>query len=143
MRRYETIFIVDPDVSEEQRGAINTRLEDFIAKSGGVLLVREDWGAKKLAYEIRNRSRGYYIRIDYCGNGPMVDEIERSFRIDDKVLKYMTIILAKDVDPAKAKEEMLKAAEEKKVVSETLSDDSLTSADENVSYENEEEEKEA
>jgi small subunit ribosomal protein S6 len=143
MRRYETIFIVDPDVSEEQRGAINTRLEDFMSKSGGVLLMRDDWGVKKLAYEIRNRSRGHYIRLDYCGNGPMVDEIERSFRIDDKVLKYMTIVLAKDVDPTKAKEEMLKAAEEKKVVAETLSDDSSAAADENVTYEIDEEEKEA
>jgi small subunit ribosomal protein S6 len=122
MRRYETIFIVDPDVSDEQRGLLFTRLEELFTQYGGFLVARDEWGVKKLAYEIRKRSRGFYVRVDYCGDGPLVDEIERSFRIDDKILKFMTIILAKDVDIEQVKEEMIKTAEEKKAASELASE---------------------
>jgi len=122
MRRYETIFIVDPDVSDEQRGLVFTRLEELFTQYGGFLVARDEWGVKKLAYEIRKRSRGFYVRVDYCGDGPLVDEIERSFRIDDKILKFMTIILAKNVDIEQVKEEMIKTAEEKKAASELSSE---------------------
>jgi len=121
MRRYETIFIVDPDVSEEQRGAVFTRLEELFTQFGGLQVARDEWGVKKLAYDVRKRSRGFYVRLDYCGDGPLVDEIERSFRIDDKILKFMTIVLAKDVDLEKVKEEMVRTAEEKKAASESAS----------------------
>jgi len=65
---------------------------------------------RKLAYEIKKKARGYYVRFDYCGLAPLVNEIERFFRIDDRALKYMTVVLDKDVDLEKVKEE--KAAAE-------------------------------
>jgi small subunit ribosomal protein S6 len=143
MRRYETIFIVDPDVSDEQRGSIFTRLEELFTQYGGLQVARDEWGVKKLAYEIRKRSRGFYVWLDYCGDGPLVDEIERSFRIDDKILKFMTIVLAKDVDLAQVREEMVKAAEEKKAASELASENPLPAASEIETYETEEDSEEA
>lgn len=143
MRRYETIFIVDPDVSDEQRGSIFTRLEELFTQFGGLQVARDEWGVKKLAYEIRKRSRGFYVRADYCGDGPLVDEIERTFRIDDKILKFMTIVLAKDVDLAKVKEEMLKTAEEKKAASELASETQPPVAAEIETQETEEDNREA
>lgn len=143
MRRYETIFIVDPDVPDDQRGAIFTRIDELMTQFSGFQIARDEWGVRKLAYDIRKRGRGYYVRLDYCGEGPLVDEIERSFRIDDKVLKYMTIVLAKDVDPEKVKEEALKSAEEKKVASEPVSDGAPAGAAEMDTYETEEEDTEA
>ncbi|MDX9787024.1 MAG: 30S ribosomal protein S6 [Desulfobacterales bacterium] len=128
MRRYETIFIVDPEVSDEQRGSIFERLAELISKYKGVLVMRDDWGMRKLAYEVRKRNRGFYVRLDYCGDGPLVDEIERSFRIDDKVIKYMTIILDNDADPDRIREEMAKSAEEKAVASESGDGASATAA---------------
>lgn len=119
MRRYETIFIIDPDVSEEQRGSIFERLEELVTRYKGFQVARDEWGMKKLAYDIRKRTRGYYILMDYCGDGALVDEIERSFRIDDKVLKFMTIVLDKNVDLAQIKEDLEKAAEEAKAASES------------------------
>jgi small subunit ribosomal protein S6 len=68
---------------------------------------------KKLAYEIKNKSRGYYVRLDYCGDGGLVSEMERSFRIDDRVIKFMTIVLDKDADPEKVRQEIAKEAEAK------------------------------
>jgi small subunit ribosomal protein S6 len=106
MRRYETIFIVDPDLSAEERTPIFDRLNDLIPKQGGFLVEQDEWGLKRLAYEIKKKPRGYYVRLDYCGTGAVVDEMERLFKIDDRVFKYMTIVLDKDVDTEKVKEEM-------------------------------------
>lgn len=101
MRRYETITIMDPDLSEDGRTPVLERIQDVITKEGGTLVEIDHWGNRKLAYEIRKKTRGYYARIDYCGNGAVVDEMERFFKIDDRVIKYMTVLLDKEADPEK------------------------------------------
>ncbi|MBW2226545.1 MAG: 30S ribosomal protein S6 [Deltaproteobacteria bacterium] len=113
MRRYETIFIVDNDLSEEGRSPILEKLEDLIRQYNGLQVKVDEWGTKRLAYEIKKKARGYYVCLDYCGSGPLVNEIERFFRIDDRVLKYMTVVLDKDVDIENVKEEIAKAEEAK------------------------------
>jgi len=112
MRRYETIAIIDPDLSDEEREGVLERTTNLIPKEGGFLVMLDEWGNRKLAYEIKKKTRGYYVRIDYCGMGSLVDEMERLFRIDDKVLKFMTVLLEKDADTETIKEEMAKAKSE-------------------------------
>lgn len=109
MRRYETIFITDPDLSSEERDPVLQRVADVINQGDGYLAFTDEWGARKLAYEIKKRDRGYYIRFDFCGTGEVVNEIERFFRIDDRVLKYMTVLLDKAADIEKIKEEVAAA----------------------------------
>ena len=113
MRRYETIFIIDPDLSEEERTPLFERLKDLFPQHNGLLVMVDEWGAKKLAYEIKKKSRGYYVRLDYCGTGILVNEIERFFRIDDRVLKYMTVLLEKNVNVETVKEEIVRVEAEK------------------------------
>jgi small subunit ribosomal protein S6 len=117
MRRYETVFIVDPDLSEDERKQRFDKVIDLIKGMNGAIIEVDDWGSKRLAYAIRKKTRGHYIRIDYCGTGELVAELERNFRIDDKFLKYMTIILQDNADPEQIKVELAetrarKAAEE-------------------------------
>lgn len=109
MRRYETIAIIDPDLSEDDRTALLTRIKEIVPQHEGVLILEDLWGAKKLAYEIKKKSRGYYARFDYCGEGPLVDELERFFRIDDRVMKYLTVQLDSDADVEKIQSEMAAA----------------------------------
>ncbi|MFC1814995.1 30S ribosomal protein S6 [Thermodesulfobacteriota bacterium] len=109
MQRYETIVIVAPDLSDEQHEPIFNRITELIPQHDGLLVKIENWGIKKLAYEIKKKARGYYSRIDYCGSGPLVDEIERFFRIDDRVLKYMTVLLEKQVDMVSIQAEIAEA----------------------------------
>ena len=118
MRRYETIVIIDPDLSEEGRAPVLDRVTQLIPQFDGTLILVDEWGGKKLAYEIKKKSRGYYVRVDYCGNGALVNEIERNFRIDDRVLKFMTVLLDKDVDPEKIKADMDAEEAAKKAESE-------------------------
>jgi small subunit ribosomal protein S6 len=129
MRRYETIFILDPDLSDDQRGPVFERVTDLIPRHDGLLVVLDKWGTKKLAYEIKKKPRGYYVRLDFCGNGHLVDEIERFFRIDDRVLKYMTILMEKAVDIEKIKEEMVQA----EVADEQLAEDVEVATEQNLS----------
>ena len=110
MRRYETIFIVDPDLGEDGRKERLEKNQALIKQMNGVLIEVDDWGNKRLAYEIKKKIRGYYIRLDYCGNGELVDEIERLCRIDDKYLKFMTIVLEAKANP----DAILEANETKK-----------------------------
>jgi small subunit ribosomal protein S6 len=113
MRRYETIFITDPDLQDKDRDSLTQRLDKLISQQEGTLLKIDDWGQKRLAYEIKKKQRGHYIRLDYCGTGPLVDEMERLFRIDDNILKYMTVLLEKTVDIEAAKEEIAREEAEK------------------------------
>jgi len=109
MRRYETIIITDPDLSPEQKDPVLERVADVINQGDGYLALTDEWGARKLAYEIKKKNRGYYIRFDFCGTGAVVNEMERFFRIDDRVLKYMTVLLDKAADIEKIKEEIAAA----------------------------------
>jgi len=110
MRRYETIVIIDSDVGEEDRKPILDRFEEIITRTGGGLIQWDPWGTRKLAYEIKKKPRGHFIRMDYGGNGSVVDEIERFCRIEERILKYMTVLLAESVDVEQVKEELAKAA---------------------------------
>ena len=106
MKRYETITIIDPDVSEDTRGQFLDRITNIITQKEGYLAKLDLWGMKKLAYEVRKKSRGYYVLFDFLGHGEIVDEMERIFRIDDRCIKFMTILLAENVTIEGVKEEI-------------------------------------
>ncbi|MBL0713020.1 MAG: 30S ribosomal protein S6 [Desulfosarcina sp.] len=121
MRRYETIVIVDPDLGEDQRSPVFNRIRELVPQKGGLLVEFDEWGARKMAYAIKKKKRGHYLRVDYCGTGELVNEMERQFRIDDRVLKYMTILLEDDVDMESIQEKLTQAreAENKKAAEKT------------------------
>jgi small subunit ribosomal protein S6 len=98
MKRYETIVIIDPDLSKEAETPIFDRLNDLIPQYKGFLIETDDWGTKKLAYDIKKKNRGHYVRFDFCGDGVLIQEMERFFRIDDKVMKFMTVLLDDNID---------------------------------------------
>jgi small subunit ribosomal protein S6 len=109
MRRYETIFIVRPNIAEDEIDAVINRTNSIIEGDGGTIIKVDKWGLKKLAYLIKKESQGYYVYVDYAGIPASVSEIERLFRIDDKVLKYLTVKLADSCDPEAIKEELATA----------------------------------
>lgn len=91
MRRYETIFILRPNVGEEEINRVIDSTTQIILDEEGTIIEIDKWGIKKLAYLIKKESLGYYAYCDYAGTPAAVAEIERKFRIDDLVMKYMTI----------------------------------------------------
>jgi len=109
MRRYETIFIVKPNVAEDEIEAMTGKAVSTIEGDGGTIIRINNWGLKKLAYLIKKEYQGYYVYLDYAGVPASVAEIERIFRIDDRILKYLTVKLADSCDPEAVKEELAKA----------------------------------
>jgi small subunit ribosomal protein S6 len=103
LKRYETIFISHPDLSEEDHAEIERKLRSTIASLKGDILKLEDWGAKKLGYEIRKSTRGRYYLLDYLAAPDLVREVERNLRLNDKVLKFQTIKVSDRVSPEVAR----------------------------------------
>lgn len=99
MRRYETIFIAHPELSEEDHAALEKKLRSTIAFMKGEVIKLEDWGAKKLSYEIRKNSRGRYFLLDYLAAPGLVRELERHLRLNDQVLKFQTVKVSDTLNP--------------------------------------------
>jgi len=100
MRRYENIFIVKPNLSEDEVKTLIDRNSGIIEQDGGAVIKLDKWGLKKLAYPINKEIQGYYVYTEFAGTPQAVTEIERLFRIDDRVMKYLTVKLAEHFDPA-------------------------------------------
>jgi small subunit ribosomal protein S6 len=96
MRKYETVIISDPDLQDQSRTDLLDKVRNIIAKENGIVLYVDDWGSKKLAYEINRKFRGHYICLTYGGTGDLVKELERNLRLSDDVMKYMTILVSTD-----------------------------------------------
>jgi small subunit ribosomal protein S6 len=91
LRRYEVIAIVKTDLVEEGITALIERIQTIITDRKGVIAKVDKWGKRRLAYEINKQKDGFYFLIDFAGDGPIVAEIERNFKIDDRILKFMTV----------------------------------------------------
>jgi len=108
MRKYETFFIVDPDLSDEVVAILDEKVKSVVTANGGQVLSYVPWGKKKLAYEVKKRTRGLYILMEYAGGAALVSELERNMRLDERVLKFITVKLEDRFDPEK--EALRKAA---------------------------------
>ena len=93
MRRYETITIIKANIAEDEIDTILDRMGKIIQEENGEVLKVDKWGLRKLAYLIKKEQQGYYILTEYAGTPAAVNEIERIFKIDERILKYMTIKL--------------------------------------------------
>ncbi len=132
MRKYETVFILDPDVKDQARTDLFDRVKNIITKENGIHLDFDAWGNKKLAYEIKKKLRGFYVCITYGGTGSLVKELERNLRLSDDVLKFMTLLLSDDVTVEQLEEEakenqdkLSKETESESVEKKIVDDDTL------------------
>jgi small subunit ribosomal protein S6 len=99
-REYETIYILRPDVDNAAAEKIVDRAKDVIARLGGTLTKLDNWGQRKLAYPIQKSNRGIFVYLKYVGYGDLVAELERNLRLLDQVVRFQTVLLQEDIDPA-------------------------------------------
>lgn len=104
MRRYELIFILRPGLGEEEINTVIDYTKQIILDESGIIIDLNKWGMKKLAYPIKKEGQGYYVYCEYAGTPAAVSEIERKFRIDDAVLKYLTIKTADAITEEEAQQ---------------------------------------
>ena len=104
LREYELVYVVQPDATVEREAEIGRRIDEVIAGSqDSDVLIKDDWGKRKLAYEIQKFQKGHYFQINYLGKGPEVKEIERRLRIDPDVLRFLTVQVSEDVRDIEAR----------------------------------------
>ncbi|MBW2586008.1 MAG: 30S ribosomal protein S6 [Deltaproteobacteria bacterium] len=99
-REYETIYILRADVDNAGAEKVVDRARDVIARLEGTLTKLDNWGMRKLAYPIRKSNRGIFVYLKYVGYSDLVAELERNLRLLDEVVRFQTVLLTEDIDPA-------------------------------------------
>jgi small subunit ribosomal protein S6 len=102
---YETTFITRADLSDEGLKALQERLSQVVSSFQGEVVLTEDWGKRKMAYPIHKEARGHYTYVVYTGKGDVVHEIERNLRLNEHVLRFLTVNLETEFDSAKFKKQ--------------------------------------
>lgn len=97
-REYETIYILRADVDAEAAERVQARVADALEREHGKLVKVEAWGRRRLAYPVSKHRKGVYVYLKYVGGGGLVAEVERNLKLQDAVVKFMTVQTAVDVD---------------------------------------------
>ena len=122
INEYETIYVMKPELPADAIERVSDKITKVIGDYSGSVLMKDDWGKRKLAYQIQKNTRGHYVLINYLATSDVVAEIERHLRIDDTLLRFLTIRLAEDANvearKAEAVELNAKRAEEAKARAE-------------------------
>jgi small subunit ribosomal protein S6 len=90
MRRYESIWVVNGDLPDEEVKSAIDKFSKIISSQGGTLVGLDEWGRRKLSYKIQGTIRGYYVLADFAGTSETVKELERNYRIDDRIIRFLT-----------------------------------------------------
>src|SRR6476659_10414541 len=105
-REYETIYILRPDSTSDVIAVVNQKVRGVIEAGGGNLLKIDNWGKRKLAYEVKKQLKGIYLFFSYLGTAGLVEEVERNLRLTDSVIRYYSVKIAENVDPATRQSEL-------------------------------------
>jgi small subunit ribosomal protein S6 len=112
MRHYETLFIISPELPEEDTAGVVDKFSGILSEAGANLAKVDNWGRRRLAYEVKKFNKGYYVLFEYGATPEAVAEMERNFKIDENVIRYLTVKKSDQFDAAAAAAEA--AAGEKK-----------------------------
>jgi len=116
-RTYEVIFIVDPDAADDEVMRLSEGVQKIITGQGGSIVKTEMMGKRQLAYEINHKKDGTYVLLEVEGSGSEIAEVERRMRVNDQILRYMTV----RVDEARRRAEKLKARRARKAAKQPAS----------------------
>ena len=123
MNTYESIFILRSTLNDEDVQKTVNKIEGVV-KQGGELIATENWGKKRLAYEVMKEKKGIYVLLRFRAKGDLVAEIERNYRIDDNVIKFLTVKLdKKGIELLKKKEMAASSPQAEAIVAEKTEGD--------------------
>lgn len=96
MKLYETTIIYDPGLEEARINEELERVTGPIAQAGGEVVEVQRWGKKKLAYNIKKRRDGTYVHVKHKSPAPLISEMDRRFRLNESVLRHLTVLAPKE-----------------------------------------------
>ena len=109
-RVYEVMYIIDPDTPEERRGKLNEAVGKLIEKEGGRVVRMDEMGLRPFAYPINKKTEGHYVLFEIEGTGQEIAELERRMRVNDMIIRYLTV----RVDEDRKRAEKIRAKRERK-----------------------------
>jgi len=109
-RTYEVMYIIDPETSADKITKLNEAVGKLIEKEGGTVVRMDDVGRRNLAYPINKKTEGYYVLFEINGSGQEILELERRMRVNDMIIRYMTV----RVDEDRKKADKMRAKREKR-----------------------------
>jgi len=113
-KQFETTFIIDSYLSDQEIESSITKYTKFIEKNGGAVKNVDRWGKRRLAYEIKKKQYGYYVYVRFEMDGSIIKELEREYKLDDAIIRYLTVLVPKVVVSQENFEKMRPAREEEK-----------------------------
>jgi len=102
-RVYEVMFIADPATSDENIGKLNESIGKLVESEGGSVVRVDDIGRRKMAYQINKKKEGYYVLFEIEGSGQEIAELERRMRVNDTIIRFMTVRVDEDRKAAEKK----------------------------------------
>jgi small subunit ribosomal protein S6 len=99
MELYESLFIIRPSVSDEETNALIEKMKGVAERTGAQFIKSENWGRKKLAYEVRRERKGTYVYFYFKAPNNTVGELEHAYRLEDNIIKFLTVHLEKELVP--------------------------------------------
>jgi small subunit ribosomal protein S6 len=99
-RQYELVYIVTPDATDQEATDLHTQIEQIVQRFGGTFDKTENWGRKKLAYEIGHHREGTYVVETITGSGELMKELDRRMRVIDQVIRHLTVRVDKELQVA-------------------------------------------
>ena len=130
LRHYETMFLLHPDLSDEEREEALEKFTKIITNDGGHIVHVDKWPLKKLAYKVQKLTHGYYIILDYGAPGFAIQELTRNFRLDERVLKFITTKLADEFDAEVAAKRYAESEEKEAEPAESSAEASIVEKEE-------------
>ncbi len=100
MRHYETLYIISAELADEEIQQKAAEYEGVLTERGAQMVKVDHWGRRKLAYPIKKQPKGYYVLMEYGAEPAAVAELERRFKIDEAILRYLTVKLKDKFDPS-------------------------------------------
>ncbi len=95
LNQYETVFIATPVLSEIQVKEMVKKFQGILQNNGGEIIHEEDWGLRRLAYPIQNKSTGFYYLIEFNAPGTLIEKLETEYRRDERVIRFLTFKMDK------------------------------------------------
>ena len=119
LKQYETVFIMTPVLSDDQMKETVKKFENILLDKGAEIIHQENWGLKKLEYQIQKKSTGFYQLFEFKAEPHVVAELELQYRRDEKIMRYLTVALDKDAIAYAEKRRTHKFGQKKETKPET------------------------
>ena len=119
-RQYELVYIVTPEATDQEVADLHTQIEQIVQRFNGTFDKTENWGRRKLAYEIGHHREGTYVVETISGSGEMVKEIDRRLRVIDQVIRHLTVRVDEELRVAERTRAARKATQARRRVARGL-----------------------